>query len=51
MEWECGDGNQLAMIKYPEYIGTDIFNTALDICRNKFQKDKKILFQWQKQKN
>lgn len=40
MEWGCGDGNQLAMIKYPEYIGTDVSKTALDICRNKFQEDK-----------
>lgn len=40
MEWGCGDGNQLAMIEYPEYIGTDVSETALDICRNKFQKDK-----------
>lgn len=39
-EWGCGDGNQLLYINYPQYIGTDVSETALNRCRLKFSHDK-----------
>ena len=37
IEFGCGDGNQLAMIDYPEYLGLDISTTAVSMCREKFK--------------
>jgi hypothetical protein len=34
IEFGCGDGNQLVLCSYPQYIGFDVSSTALDICRN-----------------
>ena len=39
MEFGCGDGNNLSLIKYPKYIGLDISPTAIKICINKFKND------------
>lgn len=39
VEWGCGDGNQLLYANYPNYIGFDVSPEAIDICKQKFQKD------------
>jgi hypothetical protein len=39
IEFGCGDGNQLAMIHYPSYIGLDISPTAVAVCSRKFAAD------------
>jgi SAM-dependent methyltransferase len=39
IEFGCGDGNQLAMIRYPRYIGLDVAGTAIENCRQKFKDD------------
>lgn len=36
VEWGCGDGNQLALAKYPMYLGLDISRTAIAQCRERF---------------
>jgi hypothetical protein len=39
IEFGCGDGNQLSMLKCKKYIGLDVAVTALQICKKKFEKD------------
>lgn len=39
IEYGCGDGNQLTLAKYPKYIGFDVSNKALEICRELFKDD------------
>lgn len=39
IEFGCGDGNQLTMINYPNYIGFDISNNAIERCKNRFSND------------
>lgn len=39
IEFGCGDGNNLSLIKYPIYIGLDVSPTAIKICMNKFKSD------------
>ena len=39
IEFGCGDGNQLHLSKYKSYVGVDVSNTAIQICRNQFSKD------------
>lgn len=39
IEHGCGDGNQLRLAHYPAYIGFDISDTALTLCRQRFAKD------------
>lgn len=38
-EFGCGDGNQLSLAAYPEYIGLDVSNTAIRLCKERFQGD------------
>jgi SAM-dependent methyltransferase len=40
VEFGCGDGNQLGYMKYPQYIGLDVSETAIKMCRDKFNGDK-----------
>lgn len=40
MEFGCGDGNQLKIAKYPQYIGLDVSPTAVKLCYNIFKADK-----------
>ncbi len=40
MEFGCGDGNQLTLAKYPNYIGLDVSTTAIQMCRQLFKDDK-----------
>lgn len=44
VEFGCGDGNQLALSRYPEYVGYDVSTRALEICREKFKRDPKKTF-------
>lgn len=44
IEFGCGDGNQLSLARYPSYLGIDVSNTALDICRRRFQDDRSKRF-------
>ena len=40
IEWGCGDGNQLSLAAYPQYIGFDVSKEAIAICQKKFIGDK-----------
>ena len=39
IEFGFGDGNQLLLATYPKYIGFDVSETALGICKTKFAQD------------
>jgi len=39
IELGCGDGNQLSYMSYPQYIGFDVSDEALKLCREKFKFD------------
>ena len=39
IEFGCGDGNQLALSNYPEYLGFDVSVAALSRCRKRFAAD------------
>ena len=39
IEWGCGDGNQLQLAKYPDYVGYDVSQKAIEICKSKFEND------------
>lgn len=40
IEFGCGDGNQLSLASYPAYIGLDVSETAIRLCKERFQHDK-----------
>lgn len=40
IEYGCGDGNQLKLAKYPSYLGFDISQAAISLCKKIFQADK-----------
>jgi hypothetical protein len=39
IEFGCGDGNQLSLGKYPNYVGLDISRTAIGLCKRRFADD------------
>jgi SAM-dependent methyltransferase len=39
IELGCGDGQQLALAEYPNYIGLDVSSTAVRWCIDRFQND------------
>jgi SAM-dependent methyltransferase len=39
VELGCGDGNQLQLLELNSYIGYDVSDAVVDICRNKFADD------------
>ena len=39
VEFGCGDGDQLSLANYPEYVGLDISPTAIETCRGRFASD------------
>lgn len=39
IDFGCGDGNQLNLADYSNYIGLDVSEKALEICRAKFKSD------------
>jgi hypothetical protein len=40
IEFGCGDGNQLELNNYPNYLGLDVSENAISRCRTKFLYDK-----------
>lgn len=44
IEFGCGDGNQLALATYPEYLGFDVSETAIEQCRRRFADDRTRAF-------
>jgi len=40
LELGCGDGNQLTLASYPEYIGLDVSRSAMKLCKERFKHDK-----------
>lgn len=39
VEFGCGDGRQLALARYPRYLGLDVSPSALRLCRERFAGD------------
>jgi SAM-dependent methyltransferase len=39
IEFGCGDGAQLALAKYPEYVGVDVATASIDRCSRLFAHD------------
>ena len=39
IEYGCGDGNQLSLADYRSYLGFDVSEVAVDICRRRFALD------------
>jgi hypothetical protein len=39
IEFGCGDGNQLRLAGYPQYLGFDVSQTAMGLCKATFQSD------------
>lgn len=39
IEFGCGDGNQLQLIKYPTYIGLDVSRKAIEMVSERFKSD------------
>lgn len=44
IEYGCGDGNQLALLTPEQYIGFDVSQTIVDVCRKKFNGDQTKTF-------
>jgi len=39
VEFGCGDGSQLGLVRYPSYLGVDASAEAVRICRDKYAAD------------
>jgi hypothetical protein len=39
IEFGCGDGAQLALADYPIYLGFDVADESIELCRSKFAQD------------
>jgi SAM-dependent methyltransferase len=39
IDFGCGDGNQLSLANYPNYVGFDVSKESVRTCRKKFAKD------------
>jgi hypothetical protein len=39
IEFGCGDGAQLSLANYPDYIGLDVSRSVLDLCQQRFTPD------------
>lgn len=46
IEWGCGDGNQLMLADYPEYVGYDVSKEAVGKCQELFRGDNSKQFLW-----
>ena len=44
VEFGCGDGSQLALASYPCYVGLDVSQKAVTICKEKFINDQSKKF-------
>ncbi len=48
IEFGCGDGNQLSLATYPEYIGFDVSQTVIGECTKRFSSDNSKMFKLMK---
>lgn len=39
IEFGCGDGNQLSLMNYEQYLGLDVAGSSIDLCAHKFSGD------------
>lgn len=39
IEYGCGDGSQLSLANYPQYIGLDVSHKAIELCKKRFSLD------------
>ncbi len=39
IEFGCGDGNQLSLSEYPDYLGLDVSENVISLCRRRFCAD------------
>lgn len=46
MEFGCGDGNQLSLARYPQYLGLDVSRSAIAACAGRFSGDPGKSFLW-----
>jgi SAM-dependent methyltransferase len=46
VEFGCGDGQQLALATYPDYLGLDVSATAIELCRQRFAGQAGRSFLW-----
>lgn len=46
VEFGCGDGNQLALARYPQYLGLDVSAAAIERCALRFGDDATKSFLW-----
>lgn len=44
IDFGCGDGNQISLLKLPKYIGLDVSKTAIVLCQSKMKDDKNKKF-------
>lgn len=44
IEFGCGDGSQLSLAQYPNYIGLDVARAAMALCAARFEKDRSKSF-------
>lgn len=44
VEFGCGDGHQLSLANYPDYVGLDVSETAVNKCRTLFALDSRKRF-------
>ena len=40
IEFGSGDGNQLSLAEYPKYLGFDVSQKAVEICKSRFAEEK-----------
>lgn len=45
VEFGCGDGRQLQLAEYPQYLGLDISPEAIALCRSRFSDDSSKRFE------
>jgi hypothetical protein len=48
IEFGCGDGGQLTLGAYPSYLGFDVSETAIALCRERFPADRTKTFRLMK---
>jgi SAM-dependent methyltransferase len=46
VEFGCGDGNQLTLAEYPQYLGLDVAKSAVERCETLFAGDATKAFEW-----
>ncbi len=46
VEFGCGDGRQLALARYPAYLGLDVSRAAIEACIARFRDDATKSFLW-----